>query len=137
MQLAIDGEDSPVPCSRLAGEGDMPERFLLQILRNLVTAGVLKSARGVDGGYMLARPAEQITLLEIIEAIDGPMTAAFPATDAIDATLHAHVERVLQELADLSRQRLQAVTVSQIIDREATEEPVLAGDGAPRVIRPR
>ena len=73
LQLARSNSSTPVPCSQLAAEGHMPERFLLQILRRLVTHGVLHSTRGVDGGYSLARKPEQITLLEIIEAIDGPL----------------------------------------------------------------
>ena len=51
LQLAQLEADGPVPCSKLANEGKMPERFLLQILRNLVTHGILRSTRGVDGGY--------------------------------------------------------------------------------------
>src|SRR5687767_5138877 len=72
LQLAQLQSHGPVPCSRLAAEGKMPERFLLQILRNLVTHGILRSTRGVDGGYALVRPANQISLLEVIEAIEGP-----------------------------------------------------------------
>ena len=47
---------SPTPASQLAREGRLPERFLVQILRYLVTNGVLTSACGVSGGYSLARP---------------------------------------------------------------------------------
>jgi Rrf2 family protein len=54
----------------------MPERFLLQILRVLVTHGILKSTRGVEGGYSLSRSPEAISLLEVIEAIDGPLETA-------------------------------------------------------------
>ena len=53
LQLARARPSQPVPCSRLATEGEMPERFLLQILRNLVAHGILGSTRGVDGGYTL------------------------------------------------------------------------------------
>lgn len=52
LQLACADGTAPVPCSRLAAEGKMPERFLLQILRNLVAHGILASTRGVDGGYV-------------------------------------------------------------------------------------
>ena len=71
LQLAQLSSKGPVPCSKLAAEGKMPERFLLQILRNLVTHGILRSTRGVDGGYALVRPADQISLLEVIEAKIG------------------------------------------------------------------
>jgi Rrf2 family protein len=70
LQLAGGEQGVPIPCSQLANEGRMPERFLLQILRSLVTRGLLCSTRGVDGGYYLARPAEQITLCDIVEAFD-------------------------------------------------------------------
>lgn len=70
LQLAKSGSGNPVPCSQLAAEGHMPERFLLQILRNLVNHGILRSTRGVDGGYALTRPPEQVSLLELIEAIE-------------------------------------------------------------------
>src|SRR5436190_15516690 len=76
LQLAQLEADVPVPCSQLASEGKMPERFLLQILRNLVTHGILRSTRGVDGGYSLIRSPDQISLLEVIEAIEGPYDAA-------------------------------------------------------------
>ena len=52
---------------------DVPYRFTLKILRKLVCAGLAKSQRGVNGGYLLARPAEEILLPEIIEAIDGAL----------------------------------------------------------------
>src|SRR4029078_8838136 len=78
IQLAQTNSGAPVPCSRLASEGHMPERFLLQILRNLVTHGILHSTRGVDGGYSLERKPDDISLLDLIEAIDGPLIAMLP-----------------------------------------------------------
>ena len=57
----------------------LSERFLLHILRSLVLDGVLISVRGVRGGYKLGRPANKITLLEIIEAVDGPLQCGLSA----------------------------------------------------------
>ena len=73
LRLASGGESAPVACGRLAADGKMPERFLLQILRNLVAHGILESTRGVEGGYTLDRAPEDISVLEVIEAIDGPI----------------------------------------------------------------
>lgn len=81
LQLAEFNAQGPIPCSRLAAEGGMPERFLLQILRSLVTHGILQSTRGVDGGYALMKPPEEISVLEIIEAIEGPLTSTFPDSE--------------------------------------------------------
>lgn len=86
LQLSQHPSDSLVPCSKLASEGNMPERFLLQILRNLVNHGILRSARGLDGGYALARPPDEISLLDVIEAIDGPMNAGDLAGDGLPVT---------------------------------------------------
>src|ERR1700680_2225111 len=84
LQLAQSKSGVPVPCSRLATEGHMPERFLLQILRHLVTHGILHSTRGVDGGYALERKPEEISLLDVIEAIDGPLSATLPSSESHD-----------------------------------------------------
>src|SRR3954470_15915458 len=86
LQLAQNKSGLPVPCSQLASEGNMPERFLLQILRHLVTHGILHSTRGVDGGYSLERKPEDISLLDVIEAIDGPLSATLPGNDGADVS---------------------------------------------------
>jgi Rrf2 family protein len=105
----------PVPCSRLAAEGQMPERFLLQILRGLVTHGLLRSARGVDGGYALARPADEITLLELIEALEGPLEYGAAAGEVISPVSRQKLQSVLDELANATRERLAAVRISQLL----------------------
>ena len=55
-------------------EYDIPLEYLLKILQQLVRANVLRSKRGPRGGFSLAKPANKITMLEIIEAVDGPLT---------------------------------------------------------------
>jgi len=54
----------------------MPPRFLHQILRSMVTHGILRSTRGLDGGYSLARPISSVTLLDIVESVEGPVVGA-------------------------------------------------------------
>jgi len=54
----------------------LPSSFLAKILQSLVKAGLLRSNRGVDGGFVLARPASEITLLDVIEAVEGPLALA-------------------------------------------------------------
>jgi len=112
MQLAEADSDSPVPCRQLASQGDMPERFLLQILRNLVTSGILKSTRGVEGGYSLTRPAEQISLLEVIEAIDGPLESNVELREGVS---HDELQRALEEVAATSRRQLSAIKLSRLV----------------------
>ena len=116
LQLAKNPSDTPVPCSRLASEGNMPERFLLQILRNLVTHGILRSTRGVDGGYTLTRPPEEISLLDVIEAIEGPMNAGEPAGDGLPGDSQMKLREALREITDTSRQQLEAIKFSQLLE---------------------
>ena len=52
---------------------DIPLPFLLNILSELRTGGLVRSRRGVDGGYQLARPAHEITVADVIRAVDGPL----------------------------------------------------------------
>ena len=125
MQLARERSGHPVPCSRLAAEGKMPERFLLQILRNLVKSGVLRSTRGVEGGYSLARPPEDISVLDIIEAVEGPLgvnheTAADRIGDpggdterSDSATLQ--LQQAIVQIAQKLKLQLDAVKVSHLL----------------------
>ena len=59
--------------SEISREQRIPEKFLAKIFQRLSKAGVLKSARGIGGGFGLSRPANQITVREVIEAIEGPI----------------------------------------------------------------
>jgi Rrf2 family transcriptional regulator, iron-sulfur cluster assembly transcription factor len=61
----------------IAEEESIPREYLAKILKELVQMGFLKSHKGIHGGYNLARSRDQITFLEIIEAVDGPMAITF------------------------------------------------------------
>src|SRR3954454_19660991 len=63
---------APVRIREIAESHSIPERYLVQILLQLKGAGLVTSTRGASGGYRLARPAEDIMLGEVLNAIDGP-----------------------------------------------------------------
>ena len=69
-ELARSGE-RPVPIAQVAERRGMPVQFLEQLFSTLRRDGLLQSQRGVKGGYTLARPAEDITVLEVVQALDG------------------------------------------------------------------
>src|SRR5215210_94911 len=71
-ELARMGGDGPVPIGELARRRDIPVQFLEQLFATLRRAGVLRSQRGVKGGYTFARPPAEITVLEVVEILDGP-----------------------------------------------------------------
>ncbi len=116
LQLAQSESSAPVPCSKLASEGEMPERFLLQILRVLVTHGILKLTRGVEGGYSLSRSPEEISLLEVIEAIDGPLeTAGEPPPAESASDVQQRLQTALRQVTDTARMQLEAIKLSQLL----------------------
>jgi Rrf2 family protein len=73
VELAAAPEGTPVKGEKLATTQSIPLRFLENILLQLRHAGIIESRRGADGGYRLARPADEISLADVIRAIDGPL----------------------------------------------------------------
>jgi Rrf2 family protein len=74
VELAASG-DGPVKGERIATAQQIPPNFLENILSDLRNAGLVSSRRGADGGYWLARPAGEISLADVIRAVDGPLAA--------------------------------------------------------------
>jgi Rrf2 family protein len=73
LYLAQLGEERRAATSQIAQEQQIPPSFLAKIVSQLSVAGLLQTSRGARGGVSLARPAEKISLLEVVEAIDGPI----------------------------------------------------------------
>jgi len=73
VHLAMHGQERVVLARDIAQVQDIPESFLRKILQTLVRNGLIRSRRGAKGGFVLAKPPEQVTLLEIIEAVEGPL----------------------------------------------------------------
>ncbi len=72
VELAAAGE-GPVKADRIAQGQEIPLKFLENIMSDLRNGGLVRSQRGVEGGYWLARPAADITLAQVIRAVDGPL----------------------------------------------------------------
>lgn len=120
VELAAAGE-GPVKGDRIATAQSIPSNFLENILADLRNAGIVASRRGADGGYWLARPAEEVSLADVIRAVDGPLAnvrgvrsdqlvyegSAEALADvwiAVRASLRGVLERVT--LADVARREL-------------------------------
>jgi Rrf2 family protein len=116
MLLAKENSQALVKCRHLAKMGELPSRFLLQILRKLVNHGVLQSVRGIGGGYRLDRPADQISLLEVIEAIDGPLTTESPAL-ASDQFSQARIHDALAGVTKATRAQLDQIKIAHLIPK--------------------
>jgi Rrf2 family cysteine metabolism transcriptional repressor len=106
VELGRSGE-GPVPIGELARRRDIPVQFLEQLFASLRRAGVLRSQRGVKGGYAFARPPAEVTVLEVVELLDGPV-----GRDA---------EGVFAEAATAAREVLARTSIADAIEREARE----------------
>src|SRR5437763_15913514 len=76
--MANQKKSEPVASHIIAQDRGIPERFLLKVLKPLVSAQILLSIKGPNGGYRLAKPANEITMLDVVEAVDGPIRGAAP-----------------------------------------------------------
>jgi Rrf2 family protein len=96
------GDRVPVPIAELARRRDIPVQFLEQLFATLRRGGVLRSQRGVKGGYSFARPANEITVLELVELLDGPVGqgAEGPFADAARAARSALAASTIAEVAE-------------------------------------
>jgi Rrf2 family cysteine metabolism transcriptional repressor len=73
VELYRQGGSEPVPIAELARRRQIPVQFLEHLFATLRRAGILRSQRGVKGGYSFARPPEEVTVLELVELLDGPL----------------------------------------------------------------
>ena len=133
VELAV-AADGPVKGERVATAQGIPLKFLENILGELRHAGIVRSQRGAEGGYWLARPADEITVADVIRAVEGPIAnvrgvrpeqveyegSAAPLREvwiAVRASLRSVLEEVT--LADVAGDELPAVVRELVADPEA------------------
>jgi Rrf2 family cysteine metabolism transcriptional repressor len=109
-ELARRGGADPVPIGEIARARDIPVQFLEGLFANLRRAGVLQSQRGVKGGYSFARPPSEITVLEIVELLEGELGADAPGAGPVWDEALAAVKGVLggTTIADVAEREAQA-----------------------------
>jgi len=125
LHLTQQGETKVQMVSSVAAAQEIPQRFLAKIFQVLTRAGIVASHRGVKGGFSLKRPADEITLKDVIEAVEGPVSLN---RDAAGPLHHVWEEAQEQMLRALSR-----VTFAELARAHA--HPL--GMGAARPFRPR
>jgi Rrf2 family protein len=106
-ELGRSSGPDPVPIGELARRRDVPVQFLEQLFAVLRRAGIISSQRGVKGGYRFAREPAAISVLEIVELLDGPL-----GRDA---------QGVFADAAQAARKVLGDTTIADVIEREARD----------------
>jgi Rrf2 family transcriptional regulator, cysteine metabolism repressor len=97
----------PVPIGELARRRGVPVQFLEQLFAVMRRSGIISSQRGVKGGYRFAREPASVSVLEIVELLDGPL-----GRDA---------EGVFADAAEAARKVLEGISIADVIEREARE----------------
>jgi Rrf2 family protein len=125
-----------VSAREMAEQHDIPVELLAKVLQRLARRGVLTSVQGVNGGYRLARSPQAISVAEVVEAIDGPLTltACSDTSDSCDQFAKCNIRDPLHRIRERIALALAACSVAELAaDRVA---PVLAA-GAPVQLIPR
>lgn len=106
-ELGRSAGSGPVPIGELARRRDVPVQFLEQLFAVLRRGGIISSQRGVKGGYRFARDPASVTVLEIVELLDGP--------------LGRESDGVFADAAQAARKVLAETTIADVIERESRE----------------
>jgi Rrf2 family transcriptional regulator, cysteine metabolism repressor len=109
-ELARRGDAVPVPIGDLARARDIPVQFLEGLFATLRRAGILQSQRGVKGGYSFARPPSEVTILEVVDLLEGELGVEAAAGGP-----------VWTDAADAVRNVLAGTTIADVAEREARD----------------
>ena len=108
-ELALCGASVPIPIGELARRRDIPQQFLEGVFATLRRAGILKSQRGVKGGYLFARSPSEVTVLEVVELLEGELSA------------RDGKEEIWQQAVAALRDVLARTTIADLAEREAQD----------------
>lgn len=108
-ELARRGSSQPVPIGEIARAREIPVQFLEGLFASLRRAGILQSQRGVKGGYLFARAPDLVTVLEVVELLEGPLG---PETSAAG-------DDVWSDAVDAVRAVLGKTTIADVAERES------------------
>ena len=130
MEIAVQPEKEPITIRDISEKQQMSVSYLEQILHRLKKAGIVKSIRGARGGYVLARRGDRITVSQVINALDGPISISYCDSPQLREKScigpSACVSRILwKKLEDLIEKALSSVTLAdlkrEVLDLESFE----------------
>lgn len=131
LDVAYNARPDPVQSRDITARLGIPQRYLEQVLQQLVHAGVLKGVRGPRGGYTLARERRRITVGEIVRLVDGLEREGEPEAEGEGSLLGAQVARpLLAEIEAAMLERLDAITMETLCTEGARLGVPRAGSGS-------
>ena len=142
LDLGMHEDGEPVYLKEIARRQNLSYRYLERLFAGLRKAGIIRSVRGSQGGYQLARPASEILMLDVVEALEGPIRSVgclddphiCPITESCvphdlwsrvnDAVQNVLAETTLAELVEEERKRISSIPAIQIRHSEGAEDHV-------------
>lgn len=119
IDLAAAGDDRPMATRELAENRGIPPAFLEQLLADLRRAGLVRATRGPHGGFTLTRSAAEITALEIVEALEGPIAPSVCAPGVCGREDGCAAASVWGDVSGAVRDALSGFTLARLADEQA------------------
>jgi Rrf2 family protein len=114
--LGMKDRKHPVPSHIIAQAEGIPERFLLKVLKPLVSVRVLVSIKGPNGGYRLAKSLRDVTMLDVVEAVDGPIRSNAPlGLDEGNGRLNQKLDAICIQTAEQVRRHFEKIRLSDLL----------------------
>jgi len=121
LSLALHEVDHPTSVKEIAERTNLPQPYLEQILLQVKGAGIVRSKRGVGGGYVLARPPAEISLAEIVAAVEGPLSTPVGAHDHCEG--HCVLQDIWTCVSDDTQRLLEGFTLANLVERTRVGHP--------------
>ena len=116
--IAQNCEDGFVMAKKISEAYDLPTEYLLQVMQHLVRNGILTSKKGTRGGFNLARPAKEITMLEIIEVIEGPVIVPMNLVEQTGKPFAKKIEKMFLNVSEDMKVSLAKVTLADLAGKK-------------------
>jgi len=118
--VAAEYGNGPVTLNEICRRRDLPKQYLVKIFSSLSRSGLVRPIRGKNGGYVLARNPSEVTVLQVIEAVEGPTALNYcqedpPQCDHVDCAIRP----IWAELQRIFREKLGSVTLADCVNKSA------------------
>jgi len=128
LELALDTDGGLVPLSEISERQDISVSYLEQLFALLRREGLVHARRGPGGGYVLSRPADEISVTDVIEAIDGPISSLMNLSkESSGVNGQASLYEMLDEIRGIVTEIVNRRTIADLIDRNRELEEAQSG----------
>jgi len=124
LDIALHQEHGAVNLNDIAKRQQISSKYLWQVVNPLKAGGIVRVTRGARGGYMLARPAERITLCDVLELLEGPLALAdcVASRASCERSADCVTREIWSELTTVIRNTLRGIALADIVERVRTRQ---------------